>query len=150
MDKQVFEYLRILGFTDEEINYIEEKNDNIAYANLSHVKQIILFLQELELNIQIIKNICTTNVFMITETFSRINKLNNIYYEQLELNKNQIQKIIIENYNMYTINPNELEKIIDYLKNKNCTIEVIRKFFVQNPKVISMKFEDFEKVIKFN
>lgn len=57
MNKQVFEYLRILGFTDEEINYIEEKNDNIAYANLSHVKQIILFLQELELNIQIIRKI---------------------------------------------------------------------------------------------
>ena len=150
MNKQVFEYLRILGFTDEEINYIEEKNNNIAYANLSHVKQIILFLQELELNIQIIRKICTTNVFMITETFRRINKLNNIYYEQLELNNNDIQKIIIENYNMYTINPNELEKIINYLKSKNCNTETIKKLIIQNPKIISMKFEDFEKAIRFN
>ena len=150
MNKQVFEYLRILGFTDKEINYIEEKNDNISYANLSHVKQIIIFLQEIGLNIQIIRKICTTNVFMITETFRRINKLNNIYYEQLGLNNNDIQKIIIENYNIYTINPNELEKIIDYLKSKNCTIEVIRKLLVQNPKVIGMKFEDFEKAIRFN
>ena len=150
MDKQVFEYLRILGFTDEEINYIEEQNDNITYANLYRVKQIILFLQELGLNIQIIRKICTSNVFMITETFRRINKLNNIYYKQLGLNKNQIQKIIIENYSMYTINPIELEKIIEYLNSRSVNKEGIKKLILQNPKVISMKFVDFEKAINNN
>ena len=79
MDKDIFEYLRVLGLSDIEINYIEDNNDNIVYANLNHVKKIINFLQELELNINEIKKILKINVYMITENFQRINKLNFIY-----------------------------------------------------------------------
>jgi DNA-binding transcriptional MerR regulator len=143
MNENIFEYLKILGFTCEEINYIEENNDNIVYANLAHVKQIILFLQKLKLSFQDIRKICIINVFMLTETFRRINRLNSIYVDILGLNISQIQKLIVENPYIYTINPIELERIINYLKDKNYNIEIIKRIIIQNSKVIGMKFEEF-------
>jgi len=145
MNKQVFEYLKILDFTDDEINYIEEKNDNIVYANLAHVKQIITFLQELNLDNDSIKKICLDNVYMITETFRRINKLNDIYFEYLGFTTNEIKQLIIYNSNIYTINPNKLEMIIKYLATNNYNKEAIRNLILSNPTIVGMTLEEFQE-----
>ena len=59
-------------------------------------------------------------------------------------------ELIKSNPETYTASPVELQKIIDFLKNKKCTIDTIRNLFIKNPKIISMNFADFEKAIKFN
>ena len=147
MNKQVFEYLKILGFTDDEINYIEEKNDNIVYVNLAHVKQIIIFLQKLNLNNDSIKKICLDNVYMITETFRRINKLNDIYFEYLGFTTNEIKQLIIYNSNIYIINPNKLEMIIKYLVTNNYNKEAIRNLILSNPAIVGMTLEEFQEIV---
>ncbi len=145
MNKQVFEYLKILGFTDDEINYIEEKNDNIVYANLAHIKKIIIFLQKLNLDNDSIKKICLDNVYMITETFRRINKLNDIYFEYLGFTTNEIKQLMIYNSNIYTINPNKLEMIIKYLATNNYNKEAIRNLILSNPTIVGMTLKEFQE-----
>ena len=147
MDRQVFEYFRILGFTDNEINYIEEKNDNIAYASLIHVKQIIIFLKKLKLNNDDIRKICLDNVYIITETFRRINKLNDIYFEYLEFTTNEIKQLITYNCNIYTVNPNKIEMIIKYLITNNYNKETIKYLIIRNPMIIGMTVEEFKENI---
>lgn len=150
MNKYVFDYLRIIGFTDDEINYIEDNNDNIFYASLSHVKKLIDILQNLGLDNINIKNLLIKNVYMITEKIEKINILNNIYLEDLKFSKEELKKLIIVNPESYMISISELNKNIDYLKKHNYNIDAIKYFFIVNPKLINLSSEEFNSVVKFN
>lgn len=150
MDKNVFDYLRIIGFTDNEINYIEDNNDNIFYVNLSHVKKVITILQKLELDIINIRKILTKNVLLITEHTEKINEINKIYIEDLKLNNEELKNLIIKNPDTYIVSVSELNKNIDYLKEHNCNIETIRNFLITNPQLVSMSPEEFKNIVKFN
>ena len=150
MRKDVFDYLRIITFTDDEINYIEDKNDNIFYVNLIHAKKIITILRDLGLDIENIRKVLTKNVFLITEHTEKINEINKIYLEDLKLTNEELKNLIIKNPDTYIVSVSELNKNIDYLKEHNCNIETIRNFLITNPQLVSMSPEEFKNIVKFN
>lgn len=150
MRKDVFDYLRIITFTDEEINYIEDNNDNIFYVNLVHVKKIINILRDLGLDNRNIKKILMKNVYIITEKIEKLNLLNDFYLEILKLNKEQLKQLIINNPYIYMVSVSELNNNINYLKNHNYDIDTIKKFLLTYPQVVSMSLEEIKEAIKFN
>lgn len=150
MDKNIYDYLRIIGLTDDEINYIEDNNDNIFYVDLNYVKKVITILQNLDLDIVNMRKILTNNVFLITEHTQKINEINKVYLEDLKLDKEELKNIIIKNPDTYIVSVSELNDNINYLKEHNCNIETIKKFLIDNPQLVSMSPEEFKNIIKFN
>ena len=95
-------------------------------------------------------NVFRNNPFMITVKNNRLEALDKIYIEDLKFDTNTLKTLIINNPETYTTSPIEFEKNINYLKEHNCTIEVIRNFIINNNQVIIMDFEEFEKAVRFN
>ena len=149
MREEVYEYLHDYGFSAIEIDEIEKRNENIYFTSVEEVNKNIKFLEEKYLEQEDIINTINNNPFMLTEKNNRLEELEAIY-ASLNIDYESMIKIIKSNAKTYTISPVELLKIINYLKDKNCTTEVIRNLIINNPKVIGMKFEDFEKAIRFN
>ena len=87
---------------------------------------------------------------MITVKNNRLDALDKIYIEDLRLNKDELKQLIIDNPDAYIVSVTELKKNIDYLKEHNYSIEVIKKFFITNPQLISMSNKEFISVVKFN
>ena len=79
-----------------------------------------------------------------------IKAFDKIYLEDLKLNKDELKQLIIDNPNAYIVSVSELNKNIDYLKEHNYSIEIIKKFFITNPQLISMSNEEFISVVKCN
>ena len=150
MNKYVFDYLRIIGFTDNEINYIEDNNEYIFYVNLVHIKKIITILQDLGLDNINIRKTLIKNVYIITEKIEKINLLNNVYFEVLNLNKEELKELIINNPNIYMISVSELSNNINYLKEHNYGVDAIKKFLLTYPQVTSMSPEEFRNLVKFD
>lgn len=149
MREEVYEYLHDYGFSAIEIDEIEKRNENMYFTSVEEINKNIKFLEEKYLEQEDIINTINNNPFMLTEKNNRLEELEAIY-ASLNIDYESMIKIIKSNANTYTISPAELLKIINYLKYNNCTTEVIRNLIINNPKVISMKFEDFEKAIRFN
>ena len=150
MREEVYDYLHDYGFSAIELDKIEKTNENMFFTDISEVRKNITFLEEKLLDNEEVLDIINKNPFMLTEKNNRLEQLDNIYLKELVLSDEDLINLLLNNPETYTLSPVELQKIIDYLKNKNCTFEVIRDLILKNPKVISMKFEDFEKAIKFN
>ena len=79
-----------------------------------------------------------------------IKALDNIYIEDRKLNKDELKQLIIDNPDAYIVSVSELNKNIDYLKEHNYPIEIIKKFFITNPQLISMSNKEFISVVKCN
>ena len=150
MREEVYNYLREYGFTEEELNTFEEENEKMFFTNLVEVNKNINFLTNKGFTKEEIMYVFKNNPFMITVKNNRLEALDKIYIEDLQFDVNSIKKIIISNPDTYTVSPIELKKNIDYLKEHNCTIEIIRTFIINNAQAISMDFEEFEKQVKFN
>lgn len=150
MREEVYDYLHDYGFNAIELNKIEKENEAMFFTSVSEVRKNIKFLEEKYLDNEDIVNIVNNNPFMLTEKDNRLEALDNIYSGLLRIDYESMIELIKNNPETYTSSPVELQKIIDFLKNKNCTIDTIRNLFIKNPRIISMKFEDFEKAIKFN
>lgn len=150
MREEVYNYLHNYGFNSIELDKIEKANSEMFFTNISEVRKNITFLEEKYLEQDDIIDILNANPFMLTEKNNRLEVLDKIYLNELVIDYESMISLIKNNPETYTASPMELQKIIDFLKNKNCTIDTIRNLFVKNPKIISMKFEDFEKAIKFN
>lgn len=149
MREEIYNYLHDYGFSAIEIDKIESSNENMFFTDISEVRKNISFLEEKYLESEDIIFIINNNPFMLTEKNNRLESIDEIY-SLLQFDYESLKQLIKNNPKAYTLSPVELKKIIDYLKSKNCSIEAIRKLFIQNSKVISMKFEDFEKAIKFS
>lgn len=149
MREEVYDYLHDYGFSAIELNKIEKENESMFFTSVSEVRKNIKFLEEKYLDNEDIVNIVINNPFMLTEKDNRLEALENIY-GLLCIDYESMIELIKNNPETYTASPVELQKIIDFLKNKNCTIDTIKNLFIKNPRIISMKFEDFEKAIKFN
>lgn len=149
MREEVYDYLHDYGFSAIELNKIEKENEAMFFTSVSEVRKNIKFLEEKYLDNEDIVNIVNNNPFMLTEKDNRLEALENIY-GLLCIDYESMKELIKNNPETYTASPVKVQKIIDFLKNKNCTIDTIRNLFIKNPKIISMKFEDFEKAIKFN
>lgn len=150
MIEEVYNYLREFGFTKDEVNFFEDSNEKMFFTNINEVKKNISFLNNKNLTKEEIIQVFKKNPFMITVKDSRLNALDKIYLEELKFESNLLKELIVNNPETYTISPIELQKIIDYLKEHNYSIEVIRDFILKNPKIISMEFNEFIKLLKVN
>ena len=150
MIEEVYNYLREFGFTKDEVNFFEDSNDKMFFTNINEVEKNISFLNNKNLTKEEVIQVFKKNPFMITVKDNRLNALNKIYLEELKFESNLLKELIINNPETYTLSPIELQKIIDYLKEHNYSIEVIRDFILKNPKIISMEFNEFIKLLKVN
>lgn len=150
MIEEVYNYLREFGFTKEEVNFFEDSNEKMFFTNINEVKKNISFLNNKNLTKEEVIQVFKKNPFMITVKDNRLNALDKIYLEELKFESNLLKELIINNPETYTLSPIELQKIIDYLKEHNYSIEVIRDFILKNPKIISMEFNEFIKLLKVN
>ena len=69
--------------------------------------------------------------------------------EVLGFNNDDIKSLILKNADLYTASPIELEKNINYLKDKKCNIDMIKKFIMDNPKVVNAYLDEFKKMVSF-
>ena len=150
MIEEVYNYLREFGFTKEEVNFFEDSNEKMFFTNINEVEKNISFLNNKNLTKEEVIQVFKKNPFMITVKDNRLNALDKIYLEELKFESNLLKELIINNPETYTLSPIELQKIIDYLKEHNYSIEVIRDFILKNPKIISMEFNEFIKLLKVN
>ena len=149
MPEEVYNYLTEYGFTSADLNNFEEENDKMFFVSIDIVKNNISFLEGLGLNKENIINILRINPFMITVGNNRITALNKIYYEVLGFTSDDIKSLILKNADLYTASPIELEKNINFLKDKKCSIDMIKKFIIDNPKVINAYLDEFKKMVSF-
>ena len=150
MIEEVYDFLREYGFTKEEVNYFEDENDDMYFTNMIEVNKNIDFLINKGLNKEEIMQVFRVDPFMITVKNNRLEVLDKIYIEDLRLNKDELKQLIIDNPDAYIVSVTELNKNIDYLKEHKYTIEIIKKFFITNPQLISMSNEEFISVVKCN
>lgn len=149
MPEEVYNYLTEYGFSNEELDNFQEANDKMFFASTDVVKHNISFLEGIGLNKEDIINILRINPFMITVGNDRIIALNKIYYEVLGFTDNDIKSLILNNPDLYIASPIELEKNINYLKDKKCNIDMIKKFIMDNPKVVNAYLDEFKKMVSF-
>ena len=149
MPEEVYNYLTEYGFSNKELDNFQEENDKMFFVSTDIVKNNISFLEGLGLNKEDIINVFRLNPFMITVGNNRITALNKIYYEVLGLNNDDIKSLILKNADLYTASPIELEKNINYLKDKKCNIDMIKKFIMDNPKVVNAYLDEFKKMVSF-
>lgn len=150
MLEEVYNYLHDFGFTSIDLDRIEKENNELFFSSISEVRKNIYFLKENYLEDTDIIDLIRKNPYILTERTNRLEALDEIYKGELIIDYESMIELIKNNPETYTASPVELQKIIDFLKNKNCTIDTIKSLFIKNPEIISMKFEDFEKAIKFN
>ena len=150
MREEVYNYLHEYGFSAIEIDKIEDTNDNMFDTNLKEIRKNITFLQEKYLDIENIIELVNENPFMLTEKNDRLEALDKIYNIELGLGYEELKDLMIKNSRTYTLSPMELQKIIDYLKEHNYNIETIRNFILKNPQIISLKFNEFIKLLNNN
>ena len=150
MIEEVYDFLREYGFTKEEVNYFEDENDDMYFTNMIEVNKNIDFLINKGLNKEEIMQVFRVDPFMINVKNNRLEALDKIYIENLRLNKDELKQLIIDNPDAYIVSVTELNKNIDYLKEHNYPIEIIKKFFITNPQLISMSNEEFIGVVKCN
>ena len=149
MPEEVYNYLTEYGFSNEELDNFQEENEKMFFASIDIVKNNISFLEGLGLNKEDIINTFRINPFMITVGNNRITALNKIYYEVLGFTSDDIKSLILKNADLYTASPIELEKNINYLKDKKCNIDMIKKFIMDNPKIVNAYLDEFKKMVSF-
>lgn len=149
MPEEVYNYLTEYGFSNEELDNFQEENEKMFFTSIDIVKNNISFLEGIKLNKEDIINILRINPFMITVGNDRIVALNKIYYEVLGFNDNDIKNLIFNNPDLYIASPIELEKNINFLKDKKCNIDMIKKFIMDNPKVVNAYLDEFKKMVSF-
>lgn len=149
MMEEVYQYLHDYGFSAIELDRIEDKNDNMFFTDVKEVRKNLTFLEEKYLEVEDIMELINDNPFMLTEKNNRLEAIDDIYCE-LGIDYESLKKILKNNSRAYTLSPIELNKIIKYLKDRNCSIRYIRDLFIKNPKILNMNFEDFERSLNTN
>ena len=150
MREEVYDFLKEYGFTKEEIYYFQEENEKMFFTNLVEVNKNINFLMNKGLNKEEIMQVFRKDPFMITVKNNRLEMLDKIYHEDLKLTNEELKKLIIKNPDTYIVSVSELNYNINYLKEHNCTIDIIRNFIINNPQLVSMSPDEFKNVVKFN
>ena len=150
MREEVYEYLHDYGFSAIELDKIENENEEMFSTSISEVRKNITFLEDKHLDIEDIITIINANPYMLTEKDNRLEALEYIYDKVLQFDYEAMINLIKTNPEIYTISPIELKKIIDFLISKNFTINSIKDLIINNPKIISMKVEDFKEIIRIN
>lgn len=149
MREEVYDYLREYGFTMEEVNGFQDENEKMFFTNLIEVNKNINFLVDKGLSKEDIMEVIRKNPFMITEKNNRLDALDNIYINKLRIDKEELKKLIIDNPYTYIESPIEIDKLINYMKEHKCNIKTIKKFFLENPGLISLEIDEFVSKVNF-
>lgn len=145
MREEVYDYLYDYGFNSKDLDNMLDTNEELFFTNLIDVKKHISFLEEKGLESKDIINVINNNPFMLTDREVRFNKLDNIYYNELEMDAKSLKGLIINNPRTYSINPAKLREIIDYMMELGYSKKEIREFLLVNYNVIEMDLESFKK-----
>ena len=149
MKEEVYNYLREYGFNKEELSSFEETNEKMFFTNLIEINKNIDFLINKGLNKEEVMHIFRHNPYMITVKNNRLETLDKIYLEELLLSQEELKKLIKDNPEAYTESPIELQRIIDKLKELNCSLKTIKEIFLDNPKILDMTINEFDNIVKF-
>lgn len=149
MREEVYDYLRDYGFTKEDVNSFQDNNEKMFFTNLKEITKNIEFLVNKGLSKEEVMYVFKNNPFMITVKDKRLEGLDKIYIDELKMDVISLKRLIINNPLIYTMSPVELEKIINYLREHNCSNEMIKEFFIKHSNVVSMYFLEFKDIVEF-
>lgn len=149
MPEEVYNYLKEYGFSSEELDNFQEENDKMFFTNLEEVKKNISFLEGKNLTKDQIIYLLKINPFMITVKDNRLKTLEEIYYNVLKIDDEELKQLLIDNSDTFIASPIELQKNIDYMTENKCGYEIIKKFILSNPKVINMYLDEFKEIVRF-
>lgn len=144
MDEYVEEYLLRYGFSKDQIDYIKT-NPYISQVSKKHLINIIEYLEDYKISQKKIVKILSTNKWLISENYYRINYIEDLF-KKIGFNNAEYKIVLETNYKTLTINPKELIKTINYIISKNNAIN-IKNFIINNPSIVSEKFVDAKKII---
>ena len=144
MLEEVFLQLYDYGFEKQDLRRIADDNTNMYSVGYDDVKKILGFLKFKGLEKKEIIALINDNPFMLTESTKRIRYFEKIYEEELKFTKDEMISILNSNSEAYTASPIELEKIINYFKEKGLTIENIKEKIINDPSLISKKLEEIK------
>ena len=139
MDGGVYKYLESLGFSKKELDELEE-NDYIWETSKQRTEYIVNFFLEKGLSMDEIHNYFMSYPNIVSEHPHRLLDIDKIFND-IGLTNEDKKKLVLSNYETYSSNPDELQKIVDYLKED--TKEKTKDNIFNNSKYIA---EDFEKV----
>ena len=143
MRDEIYEYLISYGFNKENLNRFEEENENMYFVSLDKIKENIDFFSTKGLNKSEFINIVSFNPFILTLSSKRKSSFDDIYINKLNLSNEEIKYLLNINNSIYTCSPIELDKIINYLnKEKNYSIDNIKKILLSNPSIINKNLND--------
>ena len=148
MREEVFYELYNFGFSENDIQLIEDNNDCIFDAQYDDIKKILEFLKYKGLEKEDIISLINNNPFMLTESTKRLRYYENIYNNVLKFSKEELVYILKNNPECYTSSPIELEKTIDYLNSKKISIDKIKDIILKNPKLINLKSNEVIKLLE--
>ena len=114
MDGGVYKYLESLGFSRKELDELEE-NDYIWETSKQRTEYIVNFFLENVLSMDEIHNYFMSYPNIISEHPHRLLDIDEIFNNIGLTNENKKQ-LILSNYETYSSNSDELQKIVDYLK----------------------------------
>lgn len=148
MREEVFYELYNFGFSENDIQLIEDNNDFIFDAQYDDIKKILEFLKYKGLEKEDLISLINNNPFMLTESTKRLRYYENIYNNVLKFSKEELVYILKNNPECYTSSPIELEKTIDYLNSKKISIDKIKDIILKNPKLINLKSNEVIKLLE--
>ena len=148
MREEVFYELYNFGFSENDIQLIEDNNDFIFDAQYDDIKKILEFLKYKGLEKEDIISLINNNPFMLTESTKRLRYYENKYNNVLKFSKEELVYILKNNPECYTSSPIELEKTIDYLNSKKISIDKIKDIILKNPKLINLKSNEVIKLLE--
>ena len=144
MDSGVYKYLKSIGFTDKEIDKLEE-NDYIWETSKQRTEYIVNFFLEKGLSMDEIHNYFMSYPNIVSEHPHRLLDIDKIFND-IGLTNEDKKKLVLSNYETYSSNPDELQKIVDHLKDE--TKEKTKKNIFNNSQYIAESFDKIKELIK--
>ncbi len=148
MKSDVYYYLLDYGFDNDEIDKIEDVSDDIFFTNLLEVRKNIKFLEEKGLDVNEVIDAINYNPYLLTEKNNRLEAFDDIFYNTLLFNTDELKKLIIDNPDIYTASPIELKKIIKYMNDNGMSYKDIKNVFIKTPKVVSYDYDEYPELVK--
>ena len=139
MIEEIYDFLINYGFKNDELNNFQRLNEDLYFANLGIVKTNIEFLENKGLEKNKIINNIQKNPFMLTCGSKKKQMLEEIYNSIFTLE--EIKALIIQYPSLYTVNPLELQEVIDYINSKKVNL---KDYINNNPKILSFDLDEIK------
>ncbi len=139
MDSGAYLYLQSMGFSKKELEQLEE-NEFIWETSRNRCDFIVNFFLEKDFTIDEIHKYFMEYPNIVSEHPNRLIRIDELL-DNIEFTNEDKKKLVFTNYEIYSANPLELKKIIDFLKDGN--EKELKKVMFINSEYLA---EDFEKV----